>query len=153
MADLRLQRCSLCFELKSSEDFHRRGDIRQRWCKDCRRGYDAAYHARTKPIRLAQKREAKVARLAWLHERKSKPCVDCGGIFHPAAMTFDHLPGTEKIRDISTLVVRGCMVMAKAEMEKCELVCANCHAVRTYMRRLQGPLKSITEGRVSYYLT
>jgi hypothetical protein len=133
LSQLRL--CSLCRVEKAPEEFHLRGAGRQRWCRSCRRTWDAAYHARTKPVRLAQKREAKVARMAWLYEVKSKPCVDCGGSFHPAAMTFDHLPGTQKLRDISTLVVRGCMQMVVKEMEKCELVCANCHAVRTYLRR------------------
>lgn len=130
-----LRRCSLCGVEKGLDDFHRRGAGRQKWCKSCRRGWDAAYHARTKPVRLRQKREARDARLAWLHGLKSKPCADCGGSFHPVAMTFDHLPGTEKLRDISTLVLRGCTQMAITEMAKCELVCANCHAVRTYTRR------------------
>lgn len=132
-----LQQCSLCLELKAPEEFHRSScDGRQRWCKTCRRKYDSAYHARTKPIRLAQKAEAKIARLAWLYEQKSKPCVDCCRRFHPSAMQFDHLPDCEKVRDVSTLVMRGCMTMAKAEILKCDLVCANCHAVRTYLRRL-----------------
>ncbi len=50
-------------------------------------------------------------------------------------MTFDHLPGTMKVNDISTLVLRGCTQMAIEEMTKCELVCANCHSVRTFLRR------------------
>ena len=132
-----LQECSLCLEPKPLDDFHRSSrDGRQRWCKACRREYDSAYHSRTKPVRLAQKAEAKIARLAWLYEQKSKPCLDCRRTFHPSAMQFDHLPGCEKVRDVSTLVMRGCMTMARAEILKCDLVCANCHAVRTYLRRL-----------------
>lgn len=50
-------------------------------------------------------------------------------------MEFDHLPGTTKHSDVATLVVRGCTQLAYAEVLKCELVCANCHAVRTYERR------------------
>lgn len=50
-------------------------------------------------------------------------------------MTFDHLPGTQKLEDVSTLVMTGRMQMAVREIEKCEIVCANCHAVRTYQRR------------------
>lgn len=135
-ASRQLIRCSLCGVEKASEKFHRRGTGRQRWCKDCRRGYDSAYHARTRPIRLEQKREAKQARMAWLFNLKSDPCADCGGTFLPAAMGFDHLPGTLKISDVSTLVVTGRTRMAIAEIAKCDLVCANCHAIRTYIRRL-----------------
>ena len=130
------RRCSLCFREKPLDEFHRRGTGRQTWCKSCRRVWDSAYHARTRPVRLEQKRQAKAARMAWLHEIKSRPCQDCRGSFHPAAMTFDHLPGKEKLKDISTLVVTGCVQMAIEEMKKCDLVCSNCHAIRTYIRRL-----------------
>jgi len=50
-------------------------------------------------------------------------------------MTFDHRPGATKRDDVSALVGHGCTDLARAEIEKCDLVCANCHAVRTYMRR------------------
>jgi hypothetical protein len=40
--------------------------------------------------------------------KTSQPCVDCGGWFHPVAMTFDHLPGTTKRDEISDLVKSGC---------------------------------------------
>jgi hypothetical protein len=50
-------------------------------------------------------------------------------------MTFDHLPGTNKRSDIATLVRRTSIALAREEIAKCELVCANCHAVRTYERR------------------
>lgn len=128
--------CTQCWIEKDPDDFHRRGKGRQRWCKDCRRVYDSAYHARTRPVRLEQKREAKQSRMTWLFNVKSNPCADCGQRFHPSAMGFDHLPGSDKVADVSTLVVTGCMDMAKAEIAKCDLVCANCHAVRTYLRRL-----------------
>ncbi|MGH2450547.1 MAG: hypothetical protein ACRDGE_04615 [Candidatus Limnocylindria bacterium] len=153
--EIATQRCSLCLVDRPIEEFHRRGTGFQRWCKSCRRAWDAAYHARTKQVRLAQKRQAKSARLAWLFELKSRPCADCGGSFHPAAMQFDHLPGAKKLRDVSTLVVRGCTQMALEEIAKCELVCANCHAVRTYMRRgrLDEPdLPSVEEKGSTYLL-
>ena len=146
------QRCTLCAVEKSLDEFHRRGAGRQMWCRSCRRTWDSAYHARTKPLRLAQKRRARDFRLAWLRGLKSKPCVECGVSFHPAAMTFDHLPGSEKLEDISTLVLRGCTQMAIKEMAKCELVCANCHAVRTYTRRRAGRSgdSSLAEGLAPY---
>lgn len=73
---------------------------------------------------------------AWARALKAdKPCVDCGGVFHPAAMAWDHLPGAEKVGDISTLARRSSRERILAEISKCELVCANCHAVRTFERR------------------
>jgi hypothetical protein len=84
---------------------------------------------------MDQKRQRIATHVAWTRQLKMKPCVDCGGSFHPAAMTFDHLPGTAKVLDIASLVRRGSIGVARAELAKCELVCANCHAVRTFNRR------------------
>jgi len=50
-------------------------------------------------------------------------------------MQFDHLPGYEKEGDVSVLIARAySLKKVLAEVEKCELVCANCHAVRTHHR-------------------
>jgi hypothetical protein len=78
-----------------------------------------------------------------MRELKSNPCVDCGGRFHPAAMAFDHLPGASKHLEIANLVRRGSIGLARLELQKCELVCANCHAVRTFNRR--QPIRDAVE--------
>ena len=57
-----------------------------------------------------------------------------GGFFHHAAMTWDHLPGREKVNEVSNLR-RTSRKAVLAEIAKCELVCANCHAVRSFERR------------------
>ena len=48
-------------------------------------------------------------------------------------MQFDHV-GTDKLFDISAF---GDATLAKvqAEAAKCDVVCANCHAIRTWQRR------------------
>jgi hypothetical protein len=122
--------------LLPADMFHRRGATgRMVWCKPCKKAYDAVYHARHRNRVLAQKRGRELELLAWMRARKNAPCVDCGGTFHPAAMTFDHLPGAAKRSDVATLARRGSIASIRAEIEKCELVCANCHAVRTFTRR------------------
>ena len=84
---------------------------------------------------MAQKRTRITELVVWMRDLKSVPCADCGGRFHPAAMAFDHLPGSVKVLDIASLVRRGSVGLARAEIQKCEIVCANCHAIRTYERR------------------
>jgi hypothetical protein len=105
------------------------------WCKPCRKGYDAAYFRAERPRVMATKRKRWTQLVEWYNELKaSSPCVDCGQHFHHAAMTWDHLPGNEKRADVSNLrrISRRAVLR---EIEKCELVCANCHAVRSYERR------------------
>lgn len=57
-------------------------------------------------------------------------CVDCGYSGHPAAFHFDHRdPGT-KCGNVSTMMT-GTWKGLVEELKKCDLVCANCHAIRT----------------------
>lgn len=71
----------------------------------------------------------------WVASLKDAPCVDCGGRFHFAAMQWDHLPGCDKVDQISRLVTGLNRDRILEEIAKCELVCANCHATREYHRK------------------
>ncbi len=75
--------------------------------------------------RVAQVREAAY------HWLKTQPCADCRQTFHPDAMEFDHLPEFEKVKDMSRFRTSGSLGAFIDELLKCELVCANCHRVRT----------------------
>ena len=122
-------------------EFHRwrRGDGYQVWCKRCRKAYDADYNARTLARRRARRAERKMEFTVWYHALKEqRPCEDCGGRFPAAAMQWDHLPGSEKSTEVGNLVRRLCKARVLEEIAKCELVCANCHAIRTVSRREIG---------------
>lgn len=69
-------------------------------------------------------------------KRKSDvPCKDCGGIFPPCAMDFDHL--RDKRFEISKVASRELSISTiEKEMAKCDIVCSNCHRIRTYDRRM-----------------
>ncbi len=69
---------------------------------------------------------------AFVREFKNKPCLDCGKSYPPEVMEFDHL------RDKSFVlskVKRHSKQTIIDEINKCELVCANCHRIRTFSRR------------------
>ena len=58
---------------------------------------------------------------------KSAPCLDCGGQFHSSQMDFDHVRG-QKVSEVPILRSNAAIL---EEAAKCEVVCANCHRVRT----------------------
>ena len=59
-------------------------------------------------------------------------CVDCGETNH-VVLDFDHLK--DKKYNISRMIHDGFSWAAiKKEMAKCEVVCANCHRIRTHNR-------------------
>lgn len=65
--------------------------------------------------------------------KTNKPCVDCGVIYPPYVMDFDHLDPTTKVDKISRLAAQTTSKeKLLAEIAKCDLVCANCHRERTY---------------------
>lgn len=73
-------------------------------------------------------------RKQWVREYKvERGCTDCGYNTHWAALDFDHLPGTVKVRDIKAGQQLGWKALL-AEIAKCEVVCANCHRIRTVSR-------------------
>lgn len=63
-------------------------------------------------------------------------CIDCGYAVNADALQFDHLPGMTKRNCVSSLA--GSPTALIAEIEKCEVVCANCHAIRTARRAVPG---------------
>jgi hypothetical protein len=81
-------------------------------------------------VNLARRQRSK----RYLDELKSQPCTDCGMRYPPYVMDFDHVRG-EKARALSQMP-SGRLTWATilAEVDKCEVVCANCHRIRTKLR-------------------
>lgn len=68
-------------------------------------------------------------------ESKQKPCLDCGIEYPWYVMEFDHVRG-EKLFSLSRGRTQSRSTIL-AEIAKCEVVCANCHAKRTWDRKQQ----------------
>ncbi len=70
--------------------------------------------------------------------KRSGRCSDCGflGKDYPEVLDFDHL--RDKKFNISEFKHHTSgFSKVKEEIEKCELVCANCHRIRTVKRKLK----------------
>ncbi len=61
---------------------------------------------------------------------KDNPCMDCGESYPPYVMDFDHVRGVKLFNVGRGLTKPTAMVLA--EIEKCDLVCSNCHRGRTH---------------------
>lgn len=63
-------------------------------------------------------------------------CFDCGYNESAFALQFDHRPGTGKVSDISRMVsINRRWSRIESEIAKCDVRCANCHAIITELRR------------------
>lgn len=65
---------------------------------------------------------------------KRKPCMDCGLTFPPCCMDFDHRDPSLKIAPVGRLVATASRQRLLAEIAKCDLVCSNCHRLRTFLK-------------------
>lgn len=96
--------------------------------KASRRHYEAnkdEYHKRSNG-----RRQAATRFVAALKERLC--CVKCGED-HPKCLDFHHKPGTIKIKSVSQMSRNGCSLeRVKEEIEKCEVLCSNCHRKETW---------------------
>lgn len=137
-----MKRCSICGDFKSiSEGFTKnksRKDGLNSACKEChRKKVNDSYRINPEYYKeKAWRAQAKV-RDAVVEYKTGKPCKDCSGHYHPWQMDFDHLvPGAKKV-NVSRVHLSGSLRAFLEEIEKCDLVCANCHRDRTH-RRLQA---------------
>lgn len=70
-----------------------------------------------------------------VQELKSNPCSDCKKTYPYYVMQFDHRVPHSKRGLVGKMVTAGCnWETISSEIKKCDLVCANCHAIRTYSR-------------------
>ena len=58
-------------------------------------------------------------------------CTFCGYKKHSAALEFDHINPNEKLGTISQAYKSWGRKKLKDEMRKCQVLCANCHRVKT----------------------
>ena len=67
--------------------------------------------------------------------KEASGCVDCG-IKNHIVLDFDHL--RDKKYNVSRMIHDGFSWKAiMKEVAKCEVVCANCHRIRTHFRLTQ----------------
>lgn len=93
-----------------------------------RRHYDANKE------RLKQRaKEHDLEKKEYIRGKKRCPCADCGVQYPYYVMQFDHLPEFQKLRPLALMWERSWKDIDD-EIAKCEVVCANCHAERTFQR-------------------
>lgn len=101
---------------------------------DYQRKYKEKHYAANKERYIEQAAVAKRRLRKEVEDLKRKPCSDCKVSYPPWVMDFDHRPGEVKVASVAVLVNRNRRKAALAEIEKCDLVCANCHRERTHSR-------------------
>ena len=110
----------------------------------------------SKQLWYQQNRDREIARMKrridslrkFVNAVKNYPCVDCGVSYSHWIMVFDHLPGTDKVANVTNLAGTGSWSKTVDEIMKCDIVCSNCHADRTYKRKITVGVAQLAERLV-----
>lgn len=130
-----MRKCCMCGELKelNHENFAWKRKAQgtfQSQCRPCHKEYRSHHYNVNKKKYMAKARawsdkEAKEF-FTWL---AGESCVDCG-ISDIRVLEFDHVRG-DKVANISAMLGSASRERLLQEIAKCDIVCANCHRIRT----------------------
>lgn len=124
--------CPACNVIKSSSSFYKasgRYDGLRAWCKSCQSTKNKIgkyYSSEWAKIRFQDFSN-------FIADIKDVPCMDCGVKYPPVCMDFDHRDPTLKTFNIATGATRRRELVIQ-EIAKCDIVCANCHRIRTWRK-------------------
>lgn len=129
--------CNICDEIKSPEEFRKRkskrGYILDSYCKICRREYMMERYRRLRKEYI---------------ELLGGECVSCGTVEN---LHFDHIDCNDKAITVGQLL-NFSKEKVLAELEKCQLLCAQCHTEKS---REEGDFWKRKErarhGTIHYY--
>ena len=136
---MKTKKCGQCHKTKLTKNFYvkriKTETTFQSSCIDCTKEYHRQHYKNNKKKYYKNKLKNKERAKKAVNLLKNKPCTDCGGSFPSVAMDFDHTKDN-KVKNVAYYVASNSLGKALEELKKCELVCSNCHRVRTLNRRL-----------------
>lgn len=96
--------------------------------------------SKTKKTHAATVRRIRARNLKYKHDyKKGKACRDCGGKYPSYVLDFDHRDPKKKRANVALMSGRtGSIARIQEEIDKCDIVCANCHRERTHRRRMKA---------------
>lgn len=78
------------------------------------------------------------AKKEYINNLKNVPCADCGVLYPPMVMDFDHRDPNTKVDGVANMIQGKGWKLLIEEVKKCEVICANCHRIRTWKRLNKG---------------
>lgn len=133
------KKCKMCDIEQNHLNFHKKCDTKDGLANNCKKCASLKKKLRYPDSKVKIIEHTKNRRNFLRKEvnlLKNIPCKDCGNIYEPVCMEFDHL--TNKFLSISKMIHESfSLKIIKVEISKCELVCILCHRERTNSRLVQ----------------
>lgn len=129
-----MKHCKKCDTTKPLSSFNKKGPGLQSMCKDCNALNLRADYAKNREAHMARNLATRKRKREWIRGQKDVPCMDCGNRYPYYVMQFDHRDPT--LKSFTLAKFDACSWKSlKNEVAKCDVVCANCHAIRTHLQR------------------
>lgn len=137
---MELRICTICKKGKPASEYNKksnRKDGLQTHCRECNRESARRYYADNREKHIGESKKTRQARRRDNHAKmieflSQQQCADCG-FSHILVLEFDHLK--DKRANISRMLCTYPWATILLEIEKCDIVCRNCHAIRTHQRQ------------------
>lgn len=94
--------------------------------------YSKASNQKHKHKTLQRRRQAKIIAVG----RFGNKCAHCSNTFSPAAFDFHHIDPHTKTNELGNLF-KGSLEKMMAELNKCIMLCANCHRTLHWNEKLK----------------
>ena len=93
--------------------------------KETQRAYQAKWQRDNAPQK--QKQTTYMKRKAMIESAKSVPCQCCKISYPPVVMDLHHIDPSTKKDTVSNLLKSGSLQSLQEEIDKCVVLCSNCH--------------------------
>lgn len=147
--------CARCEDELDDSAFYRRSSTKcglSSWCKDCTRTYENERYGeeyRREQIRLRTQQAVQLKQAKLWQYLLDHPCLDCGER-DPLVLEFDHRDPRQSKCVTSMISNSVSWKRILAEIELCDVVCANCHSRRTAARADSWRSRRAACGRSVY---
>tara|TARA_R100001377_G_C3140249_1_gene92431 strand:- start:209 stop:643 length:435 start_codon:yes stop_codon:yes gene_type:complete len=132
-----MKTCSTCKEELPFENFSIKGKgskgqtLYSSKCRECNKAYQREHYKKNKKYYAKKARgwekEYKHEAYSYLREKAKDGCVHCGEQDF-RCLQFNHIERSTKIDSVSSMVRDNKnLSVIKEEVDKCEVLCANCH--------------------------
>jgi len=133
-----MRECSKCKNKKPLSEFNKHERGLTAWCKDCVRERSRQYYKEKSNVLKEKRKHYYEQKRQWFNEyKKTLKCSKCDEN-HIACLEFHHLNPKEKDFTISEALQRLNLNkdLILKEIEKCEVLCSNCHRKLHYKEQI-----------------
>ena len=136
------KQCTKCVAVLPMDSFswkNKSKGIRSPVCKPCHRIIRNEYYDDNKQREKDRIRKRKLEIREWMNLKKALLSCSICGISHQAVIQFHHKDPSVKEIAVADAVARGWSKdRIQIEMNKCDILCANCHAIHHWEKRVNS---------------